>query len=314
MDPITIAMIASSIGAPLLGELFAGGNDARANELREQALAEYLGLSVPELRELAPQLLERTNMEGITTDPRFDAAQDEAMSRLQEIGRAGGLDARARGRLEEARLDAGTQAKANRDAVLSSARARGTAGTGEELSALLQADQAASDRERMAGIATLSDAEERALEAIAGAGNLAGERQARQFDQRAQVATAQDRIDEFNAATANDFSMFNEDQRWRQFNAQMDLAGARSGAMRDRAGDEERAADRKRKMIGGIGQGATYGLAGYQQAGMAGGAARAPVAPAPAPVGPMAQPRPVTPAAQPAGMTTQQARTRRKVG
>jgi hypothetical protein len=310
MDPITGAMLFSSVGVPLLGSIFGGGGDERARKLQEEALAEYLGISVPELRELAPHLLERTNLEGLTTDPRFDAAQDESLAHLQEIGRSGGLDAQARARLEEARLDAGTQARANREAVLANARMRGTAGTGEELTATLQADQASADRERMAGLSALSDAEERALQAIAGAGAMAGERQGRQWNQRAAVATAQDRIDEFNAATQNDFTMANEDQRWRQFNGQMDLAGARAGVHTGNAQQERERAERWRRMFGGVGQGLTYGLAGYQQQGMVGGGA-APKITTPSQAGTPAVQRTV--AQQDPQLTTQQQRTRRKV-
>lgn len=308
MDPITIAMIATSVGMPLVGEIFGSGNDAKANQLREEALAEYMGISVPELRELAPHLIDRTNLENVSTDPRFDSAQDESMGRLQEIGRSGGLDARARGRMEEARLEAGSQAKADRDAVLNSARARGTVGTGEELTAQLQADQAASNRERMAGVQGLSDAEQRALEAISGAGAMAGQRQAQQFNQRATVATAQDRIDEFNAQTANDFAQYNQQQQQQHFNNEMDLANARAGVRLGNANQQQQQGERDRQRWGGIGQGATYGLAGYQQAGMAGGAPRA------APAGAATAQRPVAPGAQPATMTPQQQKTRRKVG
>lgn len=299
MDPVTLAMIASSVGAPLIGSLFGAGNDARAREQQEAALAEYLGISVPELRELAPQLLGQTNLAGVSTDPRFDAYQDEALARLSEKGRAGGLDATARARMEEARLDAASQAKANRESILSSARARGTLGTGEELTAMLQSEQASADRERMAGLATLSDAEERALQAISATSSMAGERQARQWNQRAQVATAQDRIDEFNASTANDFARYNDQQRWQQFDGSMRLADGRSRARLGMADYEERQGERDRQMWGGIGQGVTYGLGSGAFGGAQPGANPAAA---------------INPAAQPAQAQSGTPAKRRKVG
>jgi hypothetical protein len=307
MDPIAIGQVVSSIGAPLIGYLLSKGKNAEADRLNEEALAQMLGISLPELREMKPHLLEATALADVTTDPRFEVAQDEAMSRLQEIGRSGGMDARARGRMEEARLAAGTQAKGDRDAVLAGARARGTAGTGEELSAMLQADQSAADRERMAGIAALSDAEQRSLEASVGAGNMGAQRQARQWDQRAQVADAKDRIDEFNAQVSNDFTMANDANRWRQFEGELNLAGAQNDARYRMADRKDAQAERLRKMIGGVGQGATYGLAGYQQAGMAGGAQPQATGPAPA-ARPQAQQQVVQPQ-----QTLEQQRTRRKV-
>lgn len=266
MDPFTIGAIGVNIAGPILGEIFSSSADEEEMEQRLAALAEYTGISVPQLRELHARELGRTNLAGVTTDASLDAYEDESLARLAEVGRSGGLDANARARMEEARLDAAGSERAQREAILQQARQRGTAGYGEDLSAMLQAGQGAADRERMAGVQALSDAETRALGSIAQTGAMAGARQGRQFQQRAQVATAQDRIDEFNAGTANDFAMFNEQQRWRQFDARLGLADARANARNGIANAQGARADRTRGAIGGAAQGVGMGLGAYGQA------------------------------------------------
>jgi hypothetical protein len=237
-----------------------------------------LGISLPELKELVAKEQGETNLAGVSTDPRFDAYQDETQERLAGVGRSGGFDARSRARMEQARLENAQAERASREGVLADARARGTLGTGEELSALLQTGQASADRARMADVETLADAEDRALEAIIANGSMAGQRQAQQWNQRAQVATAQDRIDQFNTQTANDFTMANAQREQQQFDNRMRLGAARSGALEGMAGVHEGRANRTRQMVGGIGQTVGYGMgAAGQYFGMNKAGAPAPV-------------------------------------
>jgi hypothetical protein len=284
MDPTVLAALISaavSVGGGILGEMLGSEEDKQAYEYRKQALSQYLGISVPELEELVAKEQGQTNLANVRTDPALDAYQDQALARLSEVGTSNGLDAQSRARMEQARIEQAQAERNSREAVLASARARGTLGTGEEVSALLQSGQASADRARMADVQTLGDAESRALDAIIAAGGMAGTRQARQWDQRAEVASAQDAIDRFNTATANDFTLANADQRALNFQQRMQLAGAKAGAYTGMAEHHEARGERTRQTVGGIGQSVGYGGGalgqhiGGQSMGGGGGAAAA---------------------------------------
>lgn len=271
VDPLSLVGAGVNAGMGLLGYFLGADDRSKEYEQRKQALAQYMGISVPELETLVAKEQGATHLGGVRTDAAFDVAQDQAAQRLSEVGNAGGLDARARARMEQARMEAAQAERSSREGVLADARARGTLGSGAETSALLQAGQAAADRERMAGVQTLGDAEDRALQAIIQGGSLAAQRQATQWNQRAQVATAQDEIDRFNTATANDFTLQNANQRALHFQQQMQLAGAKSGALKDMANFYGNHAAQIGQAVGGAGQAIGYGLGAMGQAGVGGG-------------------------------------------
>jgi hypothetical protein len=268
VDPFTLSLISMglNVGSGVLSQLLGSPDEGEAYKYRQEALAKYMGISVPELKEMVAKEQGDTHLKDVTTDPRFDAQQDMAAERLEEVGNAGGFDARARARMEQARMESAQAERSAREGVLASARARGTLGTGEELSAMVQAGQAAADRERMAGVQTQADAEERALQAIIEGGRFAGERQGRQWGQRAQVASAQDEIDRFNTATANDFTLANQQQKNIHFGQQMQLADGQAGALEGMAGHLEDRANHTKQVVGGIGQMLGYGMGAVGQA------------------------------------------------
>lgn len=259
-DPLSLIGAGLNVGTGVLGYLLGADDRSKEYENRKQALAQMMGLSVPELEKLVAKEQGSTHLGDVRTDAALDTAQEAAQQRLAEVGNAGGLDARARARMEQARMETAQAERASREGVLADARARGTLGTGAEVSALLQAGQAAADRERMAGVQTLGDAEDRALQAIIQGGNFAAQRQAAQWGQRAQVATAQDEIDRFNTATANDFTLANQNQANLHFQQQMQLAGAKSGALSNMADYYGNRAAQLGRVVGGVGQGIGYGL------------------------------------------------------
>ena len=265
IDPISLVGAGLNVGAGILGYILGADDRSKEYEARKQALAQYMGISVPELEKMVAKEQGPTHLGEVRTDSALDGYQEMAQQRLQEVGNAGGLDARARARMEQARMESARAERASREGVLADARQRGTLGTGEELSALLQSGQAAADRERMAGVQTLSDAEDRALQAIIQGGSFAAQRQGTQWNQRAQVATAQDAIDAFNTRTANDFTLANQNQANIHFQQQMQLAGGKAGALDGMADYYGNRAGEVGRLVGGVGQAASYGLGAYAQ-------------------------------------------------
>lgn len=260
MDPyMMMASTGVQVGAGILGAALGGAQDAKALAYRKQALAQYMGISVPELEVLVAKEQEASAMGGVRRDAGQEALMDETQARLSERARTGGMDAQARAAYAEGEQNAATYERGQREALAS----RYAPGTGVEALLQAQAQQSGADRAGAAGLNAAADAESRAMEAILHGGDFAAQRSAQRWDQDAQVAAAQDRINEFNTATANQFTLANADARAQHFDQQMQLARGKAGALSDTAGAYERKGASTRATVGGLGQAAGYGLAAY---------------------------------------------------
>lgn len=276
------ALIAAAvaIGAAGIAELL-DTSDEEARKQRLAALQEYAALQSPEVRQLIAQGVKESAYSRIRANEGQRAIQDEAQQRLLSKGRANGLDLQARASLEEAALTTGQQARQQREGVLQNARARGTAGSGEELMAQLSAEQSGADSMRMAGVRAAADADEAAINAMINAGNMAGQREEREWNQDAQVASAEDEIAMFNAGENNKFTIYNDQQRWNKADYDLRLAQGRANARTGYANAIQEEGARDKAAIGGAGQGAAYGIASYgdYKAGTAPGQTTSPVVP-----------------------------------
>lgn len=302
MDPMTMMAIGGGVqvAGGLIGSFLGGAQDKKALEYRKAALAQYMGVSLPELENLIAREQGATEMKGVTRDAGQEAHADETQARLAQRARDGGWDAQARESYAEGEQQAATYERGQREALAS----RYAPGTGAEVVLQAQAQQSGADRARMAGLGAAGDAEARAMDAILQGGAMATQRSAQHWDQDAQVAAAQDRINEFNTASANNFTLARADQQQQQFRNKLSLADAKAGALGDMAGHYDKQGQQARATAGGLGQAAGYGLSAY---GMY-GATRAPAA---APAAPTA----AAGAALPQGYVPQGLNpTRRKVG
>lgn len=269
MDPLLMygAGMAISAGIGAIGNWLAGSKDEEERQQRLAALQEYSALSAPDVKDLIAQGVKESAMSSVRADDGQRADQDEVQQRLLSRGR-GETSMAYRARTEGARMDAARRASGDREAILQEGRARGTVGSGEELLLQQDANQAAAEQERMAGIQSLADEEDAALRSLIAGGNMAGQREERDWNQQADVARAEDEIAMFNTGETNRFSLYNDQQRWQRFDAQMDLANARANAHNGLANQSARDADRTRSTWGGVGQAAGYGIAaGAQYAG-----------------------------------------------
>jgi hypothetical protein len=223
------AIIAQLIqtGAGLLG-MWLDDGPAEERRLRRKALAEYSALQPPEVQDFIAREVSGSKLSDITANEEQRAIQDEASARLLQRGRGGPSLAYQAAR-EQAQVDAATRAAGQREAVLSDARQRGTVGSGESLFLQAQAAQDAANTERLAGVQQLADDEEQAFQAMIAAGNMAGQREEREWNQDAQVASAEDDIALFNAGQWNQAQMFNIQQRQQDFANRLALADRKAG-------------------------------------------------------------------------------------
>lgn len=223
------AIIAQLIqtGAGLLGMWLDDGPEEE-RRARRKALAEYAAIQPPDVQDYIAREVSGSKLSGIVADEGQRAIQDETSARLLQRGRGGPSLAYQAAR-EQAQVDAATRAQGQREAVLSDARQRGTVGSGESLLLQAQAGQDAANTERLAGVQQLADDEEQAFQALIAAGNLAGQREERDWNQQAQVASAEDDIALFNAGQWNQAQQFNIQQRQQDFANRLALADRKAG-------------------------------------------------------------------------------------
>lgn len=292
-------MIIAAIGAVVIQGATAvaawlNDKDASEEERRNRALAlrEYSAIATPEHREIIAQGVKESAFSRVRGDQRLQAQQDELQSRLMARGR-GEQSMASRAAQEEARMAAARTAQGDREAILAEGRARGTVGSGEELLLQQDANQAAAETERLAGMRALADADEQALQALIAGGSLAGQREERDLQRQSQEAQALDDIAVFNAGQTNSLAVANAQLRSDAFRNQLALADSRARVYQQNAASERANADRSNQALGGIGQAAGYGLAaaGQYMGGNASGAGGAAGAKKPATTQPAVMPQ-----------------------
>lgn len=153
------------------------------------------GLLTPELEQNILQ--GRTEMEGISTDPRLAEAEMAALDELRTIGQ-GGFNIQDKAALDKALGQSSALERGQREAILQDMAQRGASTSGGALAAQLSNQQGAATRGNEAALDTASQGYARALDAIRSGGALAGDIQGRQFGQQAQIKGAQDIINRMN--------------------------------------------------------------------------------------------------------------------
>lgn len=256
MDPITLATIGSSIlgiGGAAFSEWWAGADEKKKQALLEQAQQIYSSMSPPDLDRLKAEQMGPSAAQNVPSDYGNKGARNAALQRIIEMGSQGGLDAGSVLALEQARRAGAAQAAQGAAAVQQGFARRGLGGAGEAVLAQ-QAQQAGAQNASMQGLQAASDARSRALQALAQGGGMAQQAESADSQQALARAAAMDRIAEFNARVRQDTNQFNAGQQQQEWQNRLGLADRQYGATRARAGDFETEAERKRRIVGGVGQ------------------------------------------------------------
>ncbi len=214
------AAIAGGIGSYLAN---ASANE-RAQMLQDQNLQNWIKLNVPDPAQqqvvfqkfvnqgqLDPKLeaaikAQPSQFQNIITSAKDKAAQNDALSQLQDIGSQGGLRLQDQAALQDAQSQADVKNRANRQGIESEMARRGLGGSGFDVASQLQGQQGTADQLANSSLKTAASAQDRALQAIQGAGTLAGQYQNQDFNQQAQKAGAADKINMFNTQNLQDVS------------------------------------------------------------------------------------------------------------
>lgn len=175
-------------------------------ELQLQELVQQ-GILTPE--QAQAQLVGRSEMDGITLDPKLKTAQMEALAGLQDISSSGGMTNMDRANLNRIKSEEDAAARGKREAILSNAQARGMGGSGLELMSQMKNQQESASRTAQRDLDVAGMAQQRALQALMQGGDMAGRIQGQDFSQQAQTAQANDAISKFNAQNKQQVGMAN---------------------------------------------------------------------------------------------------------
>lgn len=220
MDPFTIGAAALPILGGILGNSAAKKDRRAADDARQKALEQILGLENPDIQkqmlnldsyqkvgDYAPGLEGVESMgpsayDKISTDPQFKDAALGALDSLMESSQGNSL--RSKANLEGINRDVAQQERSRRDAIMQNMNSRGVGGSGFELASMLSSNQGASDRASQAGLEALAQEEERKLMSSMNAGQLGGQLDMNSFNQQAAKAAQADAISQFNVNNRQD--------------------------------------------------------------------------------------------------------------
>ena len=137
-------------------------------------------------------------MKDVGADPKLVQAQEQSLGALQRIAQSGGQDATTRARMAQTMGQVGQQERASREALQAQMQRRGIGGGGTDIASQMLAQQQSAGQAAQMGFQTAADAEQRALQAIAQSGQMAGQMRSQQVGEDAARAQAMDRINQFN--------------------------------------------------------------------------------------------------------------------
>jgi hypothetical protein len=210
-------------------DLFTGGKNEDATKALNKGYAAFDGVNVPDAAQLTlPQLeqyvqagimtpaqaqavLQKNNAyDSLKTDPRAKEAEMTALNQLQDVAANKGMDAQAKAKLAETQSTMNQNLQGQRASVLDQMAARGIPtslmGTAAQLAFAGQDNEQAHKDALQAN----SDAEQRALAAMTGAGNLGGQIENQNFGEGATKANSQNAIDQWNAANQTNVNLANQ--------------------------------------------------------------------------------------------------------
>lgn len=259
MDPITIAAIGAGISlvAGLIGKAIAEGDYAKARKLKEEAIAEYGEDILPQLETRIAQEVGPTELAKIQEDPEARDTQASIMRQLAEMG-SGKMQAGDEAALALADEGASDRAASDYASNAQALASRGM-GMGSGLAAAMSAQSGqdainATARNRMQATA---DMRNRAFQALAAGGQMAGNIRGADYAQASDKASSQDVINRFNANQRDQAMNANENNAMRRYESQMKLKNARNHARSGLIDDYYGSGQRTENTAGGIGDAVT---------------------------------------------------------
>lgn len=259
MDPTSLALQG---GLGLIGELLAQGREAEAQRLLQQARDGFGNIDLPKLQQLAAQTLGPSALEGVHTDPRLAAAQNEALGSYDDVIEGDGLAAQDKAAMNRIGSAITRGASLNRAGLTADMEARGMRGSGADIAAQLSSGQAANQRLSDAGVQQEGIAAQNRMAAIQGKGALAGQMRGQDYSEKSRAAEAADEIARYNANARTGATQYNNSMAQQQFSDAMSRQQGKAGATGPLANSYQQQADSTRQLYAGLGAAAERATAG----------------------------------------------------
>lgn len=192
---------------------FYDGLDSPDMESMRLALEQYVSQGTLTPEDAQAIMADPTAFSQITSNPEFQQAQMQALAGLQDVASSGGLNANAKARLNDISDDEALRERGSREAITQNAQERGVGGSGLEFLAKLKSQQGSADRVSDRDTQVSADAENRALQSLIDAGTLGGNMRGQEFNEQSRIAEAKDALSKFNAQNTNQFNMYNTGAR-----------------------------------------------------------------------------------------------------
>lgn len=207
-----------------LSKMFGGRSDTQpGNADKDKGMADYMQ-AIKDFEkngnsqygwlgdlENGPQLSD-SEMGKVNVDPRYSHYEMQALQDLEQQSKDG-LSLRDQADLAQLEGQVNRQNAGRQGAIQQNMAARGMGGSGMELVAQMQASQDATERQALASMEKAAMAQEGRRGATAMLGQQAGQMSARDFQQQAQKAAAQDAINRFNVANQQQIAQYNHQGR-----------------------------------------------------------------------------------------------------
>lgn len=139
-----------------------------------------------------------TALQDISTDPRLQQAQMDALNELSQVGQSGMTPA-DKAALDQVHRSSAADAQSKSAQVLSDFARRGMGGSGNELAAQLQNAQSSADRQAQDSDQLLQAQQAAKMAALNNSASLAGSMRTQDYGEQQNLANAKDAIAKFNA-------------------------------------------------------------------------------------------------------------------
>lgn len=316
MPWMALAGGAAALGGGIAGALSSSSDRDAASQARQAALQQWLQINVPDpstqkviLQQyqqqgtLPPQFVQalqqgQSGLSKIAPNSQLQGAQMNALQELQNEGLSGGLTLADQATLQQQNNDTASSARGRNQSIMDEYAKQGLGGSGMQLQAQLQGAQNANQTQAMNSLNAASSSRQRALQAVMGQGQLAGQMANNQYNQQANAAKAQDVINQFNTQNAqgianqnanwqnqanqynlgqrqqianantdlgNQQQMYNKGLIQQNFNNQMGLAQGKANAQLGAANQYQNQANQTANQWAGVGQGLGQMGMGYAQ-------------------------------------------------
>ena len=263
MDPVTLSIAGAGVAliARLIGEALAAGDNAKAERLKQQAIADYGEEILPQLEQATAQEVGATELGSISVDPSGRNAQVSALEKLAAFGEGGFTpeDAAEQRRVMDAAAGVASRQAAQGEQL---AAARGLQRSGLSQALGQQAAQAGAQTAADSASQLAAQRRARQLQALGMMGSQGGALRGADYGEQADRATAQDAINRFNAnmrASALDARNRNA---MNAYNANMQRLDSRNRARGTLADQYSQQANQTRQTASDIGTGIQGGMQG----------------------------------------------------